>query len=76
MIVRDAYVDFEINEGMCVKIGKFKSPIGQEHLQPTRYLMFTERALPTDLIPDRGIGIHLRRNILSKIVRAQLSAVP
>ena len=66
MAVRDAYVDFRIKDALQIEVGKFKSPIGLERLQAVRNLMFSERALATDLIPDRDIGIQLHGDLLGK----------
>lgn len=68
MVLRDAFADIEINKGISIELGKFKSPIGLERMQSPRHLMFTERALVTDLIPDRDIGIMLHGNVLGNKV--------
>jgi phosphate-selective porin OprO/OprP len=64
MVLRDAYLDFKIKRELQIEIGKFKSPIGLERLQAPRNLMFAERALVTNLIPDRDLGIQLHGDLL------------
>ena len=68
MTVRDAYIDVKVAEEMWVEIGKFKSPIGLERLQSPRYLMFAERALPTNLVPDRDVGVQVHGDIVGNKV--------
>ncbi len=42
-----------------LQVGKFKSPVGLEALQADQYVTFNERALPTDLVPNRDLGVEL-----------------
>ncbi len=65
MVLRDAYLDLGVHEGIHVTVGKLKSPIGLERLQSPRYLTFTERSLLTNLIPDRDLGIMLHGDLLA-----------
>jgi phosphate-selective porin OprO and OprP len=57
--LRDAYVSFDINRRMQIRLGKFKSGLGLERNQSNRYLMLAERAFPSSLTPDRDIGMQL-----------------
>jgi hypothetical protein len=68
MVVRDAYVDIKISDGIQIELGKFKSPVGLERLQSARYLTFPDRASVTALIPDRDIGIQLHGDLLKSRV--------
>lgn len=52
----DAYIDAEARPEIRVRAGKFKGPVGLERLQNAQALYFTERALPTDLVPNRDVG--------------------
>lgn len=40
-----------------VRVGKYKEPVGLENLQSSANLAFVERGLPTDLIPNRDLGV-------------------
>jgi phosphate-selective porin OprO/OprP len=57
--VLDAYVVVRRSAGLAVRAGKFKPPIGAEHLQSDPDLLFTERAFPSDLEPNRDVGVQL-----------------
>jgi phosphate-selective porin OprO/OprP len=53
----DAYVDWVPLDAFAVRAGKFKSPIGLERLQSAGHLLFVERGLPANLLPNRDIGV-------------------
>ena len=55
----DAYLNYHYAPWLQVRAGKFKSPVGLEQLQNDAYLTFNERALPTDLVPNRDVGFQL-----------------
>jgi len=57
--LQDAYVEFTYFPNAKLRAGKFKSPVGLERLQSAADLRFVERALPTDLVPNRDIGFLL-----------------
>ncbi|MFI5303965.1 MAG: OprO/OprP family phosphate-selective porin, partial [Nitrospiria bacterium] len=56
-VLQDAYLDFHYWPVVKLKAGKFKSPVGLERLQDETNLIFFERALPTNLIPNRDVGM-------------------
>src|SRR5438093_4623619 len=51
--VLDAYVNYRILPELQVQAGKFKEPVGLERLQSWQNLLFVERGLPTQLVPNR-----------------------
>jgi len=55
----DAWMNYRYRPELQLKIGKFKSPVGAEMLQPVAMLPFNERSLVTDLVPNRNVGIQL-----------------
>jgi phosphate-selective porin OprO/OprP len=55
----DAYVNYRYKPELQLQVGKFKSPVGLEQLQADVNLTFNERALPTDLVPNRDLGAEL-----------------
>jgi phosphate-selective porin OprO/OprP len=55
----DAYIAARFNPAATVTFGKFKPPVGLERLQSSADLRFIERALPTNLVPNRDIGVQL-----------------
>jgi phosphate-selective porin OprO and OprP len=58
-IVQDAFVGARFKPWLALTAGKFKPPVGLERLQSATDIRFIERALPTDLVPNRDIGVQL-----------------
>jgi len=56
-VLQDAYVDARLSSSTKLRLGKFKSPFGLERLQSATDIEFVERALPTNLVPNRDLGI-------------------
>jgi phosphate-selective porin OprO/OprP len=57
--LQDAYIDVKYLPEASLRVGKFKGPIGLERLQSATDLAFVERGLPTNLVPNRDIGVQL-----------------
>lgn len=55
----DAYSDVKVSPAFAVRVGKFKPPIDLERLQSASDIVFAERALATNLAPNRDIGLQL-----------------
>jgi phosphate-selective porin OprO and OprP len=58
-IVADAYVAARFQPWFVVQAGKFKGPVGLERLQPDQFNRFLELGLPSDLVPNRDLGVQL-----------------
>lgn len=56
----DAYLDARFSPKATLRAGKFKPPVGLERLQGATDILFVERALPTNLVPNRDLGLELR----------------
>jgi len=56
-IIVDAYAAARFNPGFVVTAGKFKPPVGLERLQSGADIRFIERGLPTNLVPNRDLGV-------------------
>lgn len=56
----DAYVDLKFDPRATVRIGKVKGPVGLERLQSGGSLAMVERGFPTELAPNRDIGVQLQ----------------
>ncbi|QDA57060.1 OprO/OprP family phosphate-selective porin [Thermomonas aquatica] len=56
----DAYVDLKFDPRATVRIGKLKGPIGLERLQSGGATAFIERGFPTELAPNRDLGVQLQ----------------
>src|SRR5206468_7698275 len=63
----DAYLNYRYNPALQLQAGKFKSPIGLEQLVADVDLLFNERALATDLVPNRDLGIALHGDLFEGI---------
>jgi phosphate-selective porin OprO and OprP len=64
--VQDAFADIHYWPEFRLRAGKFKVPVGLERLVDDRYLKFVERALPSQLVPDRDIGFDFHGDLLDQ----------
>ena len=53
----DAYGNYRNEPWLQVRAGKFKTPEGLEQLQEDVNILFNERSLVTDLVPNRDVGL-------------------
>lgn len=60
----DAHVDLEFRPYFRIRGGKFKGPVGLERLQSPADITFVERAFPTQLLPNRDIGVQVHGDVL------------
>lgn len=63
-VVQDAYFDIRFSPKFRVRTGKDKTPIGLELLQGDAYLLFPERALASNLVPNRDVGVQMLGDVL------------
>src|ERR1700676_5309489 len=59
-VLYDAYFDTKLSDTFRVRAGKDKTPLGYEQLQSDYTVVFPERTLVTDLVPNRDVGIQAR----------------
>ena len=59
-VLYDAYFDTKLSDTFRVRVGKDKTPLGYEQLQSDFAVVFPERTLVTDLVPNRDLGIQAR----------------
>ncbi|GGD37019.1 porin [Pseudoxanthomonas indica] len=59
----DAYVDLRFDPAYTLRVGKFTSPVGLERLQSSSALAGVERALASELAPNRDIGVQLQGDV-------------
>ncbi|MEN9576363.1 MAG: Porin precursor [Verrucomicrobiota bacterium] len=62
-LVQDAYVTAKFSPAFQVQVGKFKQPVGLERLQSGANMLFIERAYPTQLLPNRDLGIQIQGDL-------------
>ena len=63
-VIQDAYVTGRFTPGFQVTAGKFKAPMGLERLQSANDIRFVARAFPTNLAPNRDLGLQVGGNVL------------
>jgi len=74
-MLQDAYINVHYWDEAQLMVGKFKGPVGLERLQSARNLTWVERGFPTQLIPNRDIGIDLHGNLLGNTLSYDLAAL-
>jgi phosphate-selective porin OprO and OprP len=52
----DGYLNARLWPEAQLRVGKYKPPVGLERLQSATDLLFVERGLPTNLVPNRDVG--------------------
>lgn len=65
--VVDAWLSYRYSPWLQLQAGKFKSPVGLEHLQADAVTSFSERSIVTDLVPNRDLGIALKGDVLNGV---------
>src|SRR5204863_3183030 len=74
-VLFDAYADVHFSDKLRVRVGKMKSPFGLERLQSGQSLLFVERALPTDLVPNRDVGLQVHGELLRGAIGYQAAVL-
>ena len=64
----DAYLNYRYSPEVQLQAGKFKGLVGLESLQSDVNIFFNERALATDLVPNRDIGLMLHGDCARGVV--------
>jgi phosphate-selective porin OprO/OprP len=62
-VLFDAYTDVKIAPAFAVRAGKFKPAVDLERYQAASDIVFAERALATNLAPNRDVGFQLSGDI-------------
>ena len=62
--ILDANILLNYSPEFQVKLGRFKTPIGLEQLQSDPALLFAERSVVSQLVPNRDIGIQVGGDIV------------
>ncbi len=65
-VLQDAYVDIKLFPELKIRGGKFKEPVGIERLKSSNNLLFVERSLANNLIPNRDVGFQIFGDILDE----------
>ncbi|QSQ24806.1 porin [Pyxidicoccus parkwayensis] len=70
----DAYVEYKPSKALRLRAGKAKPAVGLERLQSATNIIFLERALPTNLVPNRDIGLQLQGELAGGALSYALGA--
>ena len=68
-LLQDAYANLRLLPEFQIQAGKFKEPVGLERLQSGSNLLFAERAYPTQLVPNRDVGVQLQGDLFRGALR-------
>jgi phosphate-selective porin OprO/OprP len=71
-IIVDAFAAARFNPGLVLTAGKFKPSVGLERLQTEADLRFMERGLPTNLVPNRDLGVQLSGDFVGGVFSYQV----
>lgn len=70
----DAYVDVKFDPRATLRIGKVKGPVGLERLQSGGATALIERGFPTELAPNRDLGVQLQGEFAGSTLSYALGA--
>lgn len=73
--LQDAYLNLRYFPLAQVQAGQFKAPFGLERLQSATALTFIERGFPTQLAPNRDLGVMLAGDFHEGLLTYQLAAM-
>jgi phosphate-selective porin OprO/OprP len=71
-VLFDAYWEGKFVPQFTVRAGKFKPPVGFERLQSATDITFAERGLPTNLAPNRDVGLQVAGDIAEGVFAYQV----
>ncbi|HEY0455284.1 MAG TPA: porin [Verrucomicrobiae bacterium] len=70
-MLQEAYLNFHYWPEFQIQAGKFKPPVGLERLQSDVNYLFVERGYPTQLVPNRDVGIQIQGDLWHGFVSYQ-----
>lgn len=57
--IQDMYLDVNLSSAVRVRMGKYKIPLGYEMLITAPRIVMPERALASNLVPNRDVGVQV-----------------
>lgn len=72
VVLQDVYADIHYGDAVKVRFGKFKVPFGLERLQGETNTLFVERGLPTQLAPNRDLGVQIFGELAGGVIAYQI----
>ncbi len=70
--LQDGYLNFHHWDEVQLQVGKMKESVGLERLQSGANLLFIERGLPTQLVPNRDVGVQLHGKLWGNTLAYQV----
>lgn len=67
--VQDAYLNARFRPEFQVQAGKFREPVSLERLQSGANLLFVERGFPSQLAPNRDVGVQAQGDLFGGRLR-------
>jgi phosphate-selective porin OprO/OprP len=74
-VIQDAYIDVHFTSKLRFRAGKLKTPFGIERLQSGQSLLFVERAFPSNLGPNRDVGLQVHGELAGGALGYQLAVL-
>ncbi len=74
-VLQDGWLNARPYQEAQLMIGKFKSPFGIERLQQDSNLLFIQRGLTTNLIPNRDLGVESHGDLFDSALTYQLAVL-
>ncbi|NVB84658.1 MAG: hypothetical protein HOV81_40165 [Kofleriaceae bacterium] len=75
LVVQNAFIEIGLRPEIGLRFGKDKAQFGIERLQSAADLTFIERSYPTQISPNRDIGLALRGDIRGGLVHYSVAIV-
>jgi phosphate-selective porin OprO/OprP len=72
-VIQDAYVTARFKPAFQVTAGKFKSPVGLERLQSANDIRMVARGFPTQLAPNRDLGLQVAGGLVGERLNYQVA---
>ncbi len=70
--IQDAYMDVRYLPYASLRAGKFKEPVSLERLQSGAELLFIERAISQNIMPNRDVGLMLYGDVADSAFQYQV----
>ena len=64
-LLQDAYLNVHYWPGLQIQAGKMKEPVGLEIQPADANLWYVERGYPTQLVPNRNVGVEIHGNLFN-----------
>jgi len=72
LVIQEAWTDIHYSDAVKVRFGKFKVPFGLERLQSEVNTTFVERGLPSQLVPNRDLGVQVFGELARNVIAYQI----